>query len=57
MSKVKKKKPVNEARANVIRLDQYKQKISELKEEGKNHYRPKIGREIKQIEKRIKKIA
>lgn len=46
-----------EARKNVVRLDQYRKKVAELKEQGESEYKPKIGRQIHKIEEKIKKIA
>lgn len=41
----------------VVRLDQIKQKINYLKEEGQKQYKPKIGRKIAQLEKEYRKVA
>lgn len=46
-----------EKQKQVVRLDQIRQQINELKEQGKEQYKPKIGRQIAQLEKEYKKVA
>jgi len=57
MAKKKKKRPLNKEQKRVIHLQDYKEKVSELKSKGIEHYSPKIGRQIKQLNKKIFKEA
>ena len=42
---------------NVVKLDQIRQKIEQIKEQGQKQYKPKYGRQIAKLEKEFKKIA
>lgn len=46
-----------ENKKKVVRLDQIRQQIEELKAQGKESYKPKIGRQIAKLEKEFKKVA
>lgn len=41
----------------VVKLEQIKQQIGELKQKGKEEYKPKYGRQIAKLEKEFKKVA
>jgi hypothetical protein len=56
MSKKQQEKTWN-AKAKVVRLDQIKREINELKAKGDEQYKPKYGRQIAKLEKQYKKMA
>lgn len=53
----RKKTPLNEKQAKVIHIEHYKKQIADLKEKGAAEYHPKYGRQIAQIEKKLKKVS
>jgi len=53
----RKKTTLTKKQSNVIHLEDYKRKISEIKQKGQEEYHPKYGRQIVQIKKQINKIA
>ena len=58
MSKTKKTKTkLTEKAKNVIRLDQYRKQVDALKAESKDTYKPKIGRQIHALEKKIQQAS
>lgn len=56
MAKKKKKSSLGEQTKRNIRIDQLQKEISGLKEEGKESFRPKIGRQIQKLENKIKSL-
>jgi phage terminase Nu1 subunit (DNA packaging protein) len=53
----KKKNALSEEKKKVVHLENYKKEIETLREEGRKNYKPKIGRQIAQLERKIKKVA
>jgi hypothetical protein len=56
MSK-KKITPATDSKRKVIYMETYKKEWDELKTEGAKFYKPKIGRRLKQLEKKMKLVA
>ena len=57
MPKKKTKSPHTEKTLRNIRIDTLKKELNNLKKKGDEDYSPKIGRQIKQVEKKIKDAA
>lgn len=53
----RKKSPLTDKQANVIRIEHYKKQIEDLKAKGNEEYHPKYGRQIAQIQKKLNKVA
>lgn len=53
----RKKTPLTEKQAKVIQFEHYQKQISDLKQKGEEEYHPKYGRQIAQLQKKIKKVA
>ncbi|MBT3980758.1 MAG: hypothetical protein HOE90_05345 [Bacteriovoracaceae bacterium] len=52
-----KKSPLTEKQKKVVCIETYKMQIAELKAKAETAYAPKLGRQIKSIERKIKRIA
>lgn len=52
-----KKLKTNEKLLRKLMMDRYQKELEELRLRGKENYRPKFGRRMKQLEKRIAKIS
>ena len=57
MPRKKSKSPHTEKTLKNIRIDNLKKELNNLKKKGEEEYSPKIGRQIKQAEKKIKDAA
>jgi hypothetical protein len=57
MPRKQKKSPHTEKTLKNIRIDTLKKELNNLKEKGEDDYSPKVGRQIKQVEKKIKDAA
>ncbi|MDC0255958.1 hypothetical protein OAK75_13760 [Bacteriovoracales bacterium] len=57
MPKRKKKSAHTERTLKNIRIDNLKKQLEALKKEGEDEYSPKVGREIKKAEKKLKEAA
>ena len=57
MPKKKSKSPHTEKTLKNLRIDNLKKELDNLKKKGDENYSPKIGRQIKQAEKKIKDAA
>ena len=57
MPKKKSKSPHTEKTLKNLRIDNLKKELNNLKKKGDENYSPKIGRQIKQAEKKIKDAA
>ena len=57
MPKKKSKSPHTEKTLKNLRIDNLKKELDNLKKKGDENYSPKIGRQIKQTEKKIKDAA
>ena len=47
----------NEKVLRKLMLDRYSKELEELKNRGNEEYKPKIGRKIKQLTKKLNKVA
>jgi hypothetical protein len=57
MPKRKKKSNYTERTLKNIRIDNLKKELEALKKKGEDDYSPKVGRQIKKAEKKIKEVA
>lgn len=57
MPKRKKKSAHTERTLKNIRIDNLKKQLEALKKEGEDEYSPKVGRQIKKAEKKLKEAA
>ena len=52
-----KRNKTNEKVMRKLMLERYSKELEELKNRGKEEYRPKIGRKIKQLSKKLNRVA